>query len=382
MLTCTCSFVTYVFLAWRIPPLTPVGTGGVLSIFRSPVDLAAMLCAETALATADLLPPGSARIHPERRRWSPQTLTQACLYATLSQAAQQELREFVERSGAGQALETITVGPDDLPAFSDDVERIREELDYGRGLVVVRAIPGLSYRQREIVSWALTLLLGDPLVQSASGDRVVHVYDRDRTKRMEDGARYHQTRQGGSLHTDNVNSPEPWEYLVFSCLEPALVGGQSIVVNGYGILDYLRERVPAALDVLSEPFWWEYRGIADKLYRAPIIAFDAQGNPFFRYLRIYMESAHRKAGQPLTELQMWALDVLDAVLERSELQLRLDLSGGETLITFDSQMLHGRTTFADHFDAVGVDQADAQMDSRPARRTFDRTWVRKRQTIA
>ena len=337
-----------------------------------------MLQLETATAVAGALPHDSARIHPERRRWSPQTLTDEGLYATLSPAAQSELRRFLEQCPPGNALETIVVVPDELPSLAGDIERIREELDCGRGLAVVRAIPGLSYRERRIANWMLTLFLGDPLVQSDKGDRIVHVFDRDRTKRMEDGARYHQTRQGGSLHTDNVNAPDPWEYLVFACLQPALVGGQSILVNGYGVLDYLREHVPAALDVLAEPFWWEYRGIADKLYRAPIIAFDSQGNPFFRYLRIYMESAHRKACQPLSDVQMWALDVLDAVLELSELQLRLHLAGGETLITFDSQMLHGRTTFADHFDAVSVDQADAHFDSRPARRTFDRTWVRKR----
>ena len=340
-----------------------------------------MLRLETPLAVADELPPDSAKIHLERRRWSPRTLTDEGLYATLCPAAQRDLRTFLEQCPAGRALESITIDADELPKLADDVERIREELDYGRGLAVVRAIPGLSYRERRVASWILTLLLGDPLVQSDGGNRVIHVFDRDRTKRMEGGARYHQTRQGGSLHTDNVNAPDPWEYLVFACLQPALVGGQSILVNGYGVLDYLREYVPAALDVLAEPFWWEYRGISDELYRAPIIAFDAQGNPFFRYLRIYLESAHRKAGQPLTDLQTWALDVLDAVLELSELQLRLHLAGGETLITFDSQMLHGRTTFADHFDAVNVDQADSPFDARPARRTFDRTWVRKRRSV-
>ena len=48
---------------------------------------------------------------------------------------------------------------------------------------------------------------------------------------MSDGARYHQTREGGSLHTDNVNAPAPWEFLVFGCVEPALIGGESVLTH-------------------------------------------------------------------------------------------------------------------------------------------------------
>ena len=32
------------------------------------------------------------------------------------------------------------------------------------------------------------------------------------------GARYHQTREGGSIHTDNVNVSSRWKYMILSCL--------------------------------------------------------------------------------------------------------------------------------------------------------------------
>jgi hypothetical protein len=218
-------------------------------------------------------------------------------------------------------------------------------------------------------------VLGTPLVQNAEGKRLVDVFDRDRTKRMAQGARYHQTREGGSIHTDNVNIPDEWQYLVFSCVQPAMVGGETILVSASVVHDYLRTHLPDALAELEGEFWFEYRGIADKLYRAPVVHLDEDGRPHFRYLRPYLESAHEKAGEPLTERQTWALDVLDSVLDLSDNQLRFPLAAGETIITRDSQLLHGRTCFADYYDSVPITEAFTG-GGTPIRRTMCRLWIK------
>jgi hypothetical protein len=64
---------------------------------------------------------------------------------------------------------------------------------------------------------------------------------------MESGARYHQTRQGGSLHTDNVASTRPWDLLFMSCVAPALVGGESIICSSVTLYNFLKQSAPAAL---------------------------------------------------------------------------------------------------------------------------------------
>jgi hypothetical protein len=193
---------------------------------------------------------------------------------------------------------------------------------------------------------------------------------------MAGGARYHQTREGGSIHTDNVNVPDAWDYLVFSCVEPAMIGGETILVPASRVVPYLQATCPEALDILAGDFWFEYRGIADKLYQAPIMQRDERGGAAFRYLRPYLESAHVKAGEPLTDRQAWALDVLDSVLELSESQIRFPLRAGEVLLSADARVLHGRTCFADYFDAVPLDQGRAAGDA-PIRRTMERLWIRR-----
>jgi alpha-ketoglutarate-dependent taurine dioxygenase len=217
-------------------------------------------------------------------------------------------------------------------------------------------------------------MFGDPLVQNAEGDRVIAVYARPGNRRVIDGARYHQSREGGGPHTDNVSLPDPWEYLVFSCIHAAAVGGESILIDGFAIHQALQD-VPDALQVLERPFWWEYRGLGDGLFEAPIVTYDTAGEPRFRYLRKYLESAHRRAGQPLTDEQVWALDVFDAIIDRFDLQFRTLLQEGEILITVDSQVLHARTAFADSRPGGPPDAAQA---AEGRWRFFDRVWARKR----
>ena len=84
----------------------------------------------------------------------------------------------------------------------------------------------LSVAHIHAISPLLGQLFGELLVQNEAGDKVIAVYDRDRYASMFQGARYHQTREGGSIHTDNVNIPTPWDYLILTCLAPAYVGAK------------------------------------------------------------------------------------------------------------------------------------------------------------
>jgi len=219
-------------------------------------------------------------------------------------------------------------------------------------------------------------LFGNLLVQNEQGATVITVYDRDRLGSMFSGARYHQTREGGSIHTDNVNVPELWDYLYLSCISPAYVGGENILVDGVLINRILEEKFPKAFEVLKSPFIWEMRGVKDELYHAPIITYDEKGEPHFRHLRPYMESAHVKAETPLSAQQLYALDVLDALLNDSHNQIRYRMQAGDILLSKDDHVLHGRTCFSDDLEAVSIENMGNQ-PNHPLKRTMDRLWVKR-----
>ena len=262
-----------------------------------------------------------------------------------------------------------------VPVLAAEIEDLRDQIEGRVGFALLDPVSGIDdLEQRRAAAWLIGSMLGEPVVQNVAGDRVVSVYDRDRTRRMGDGARYHQTREGGSLHTDNVNLLERWDYLAMTCVAPAMTGGESLLVSGLSVYEMIRREAPQAIEILCADFWWERRGISETLFRAPIISFNRCREPEFRYLRPYLVSAHETAGEPLTEAQLWAIDTLDSVLESSALQFRHKLQSGQTLIINDNQMFHGRTCFSDHFDGITY-QPGKDAGDKPFNRFFDRVWI-------
>ena len=265
--------------------------------------------------------------------------------------------------------------------FSNEVEKIRTELEKGNRFIIIRPLHNFlvkySYDEQIAIHWLIGIALGEPVVQNEEGEKAVLVYDRDKTNSVGKGARYHQTHEGGIFHTDNVNVPYKWHYLLFGCLSPSYVGGESIIVNGNKIHELLRSNFPSTLRILEEDFLWEQRGMKEVFNKAPIISYDEHAEVEFRYLRPYMEAAHLKYATPLTEEQSHALDTFEALLEQSENQYRHVFSKGEILLTYDSQILHDRTRFTDHPDAITLDDWKSE-DIRPIKRTMNRIWLKKK----
>ena len=220
---------------------------------------------------------------------------------------------------------------------------------------------------------------GETLIQNASKDKLIEVYDRDRKLSMHKGSRYHQTREGGSIHTDNVNIPTGWEYLMFGCLSSSKAGGETILVDSKVIHKELNSNFIEAKKILEKNFFWEKRGVADELYKAPILTYDKKKQPMFRYLRPYLEAAHIKAKKKLTSKQLYALDVLDALLETSKFQFRYKMQKGDILFNLDSKVLHGRTSFSDSYDALPL--AKIKNNESRLKRTMLRVWIKNRETI-
>lgn len=217
---------------------------------------------------------------------------------------------------------------------------------------------------------------GNILHQNSSKDKIIEVYDRNRKLSINKGSRYHQTREGGSIHTDNVNIPARWDYLMFSCLSSAKAGGETILVDAKEIHKELSINFREAKKILEKNFYWEKRGVSDELYKAPILTYDKIKNPNFRYLRPYLESAHIKAKKQLTNRQMYALDVLDALLESNKFQFRYKMQKGDILFNLDSKVLHGRTSFSDSLESLPLEKI--KNDESRLKRTMVRVWIKNK----
>lgn len=225
------------------------------------------------------------------------------------------------------------------------------------------------------ITEAASKVLGNLVVQNMTGDKLVLVYDRSRNFSINNRARYHQTREGGSIHTDNVNVSLKWNYMILSCLSSAMIGGETILLSAKNIYKELSKKFKLAKKILQQNFYWEKRGISNTFYKAPILKINNRGEPEFRYLRPYLVSAYFKKGKSLSDKQLYALDVLDALLESPENQYRFYMKPGDLILSLDSEVLHGRTSFSDYYESKTIHTKNKS--NLPLKRTMVRTWIKR-----
>lgn len=269
----------------------------------------------------------------------------------LSHSAFNELlsaRALFESESQGVRFDTKAahINPLQSPVLSKELDRIRTMIDH-ESHVFLDGFKVDKLSSFKSLIWTFGSLLGVPMVQNHLGHKVIEVYDRG-GKSIEDGARYHQTRQGAYVHNDGVSDPLPIDYLILACGQKALLGGESILIDASAVYAELMA-FPEILEELKCDFFFENRGMSDEeqLFKAPILSFSDEGIPLVRYFRVYIESAHLKAGVPLTMAQSQALDFLDTVLDQSSVQHRVLLEPGQVLISADNKFLHTRTHFID-----------------------------------
>lgn len=310
--------------------------------------------------------------------WTANSLDLKRVFYKLSSETENEFSSYFEKKLPTKHIDEHQVDLAKLPLLKKEIEVLRKEVDDGQKFIVLDSLTNTNPVVTESLQWVVSKILGETISQNEEGRHLIHIFDRDPTKRIKDGARYHQTHESGAIHTDNVNIPENYQYLLVGCASPAKIGGENIIVSGRAVYDYLNANAREELEILKSDFVFEYRGISRELYHAPIITFSEKGEPLFRHLRTYMESAHLRAEKPLTSDQVRALDALDATLSMSQFQLIYRLKPGQILIANDSQILHDRRCFVDDKNTTTLDELKAGTNQHPMlKRTLLRTWVRK-----
>ena len=156
----------------------------------------------------------------------------------------------------------------------------------------------MNIYEQATIPWILAQLMGETLGQNYNNDKIYLVNDIG--GKMEDGYRYSRTNQGGSIHTDGINVKKPFDYFLLHIINQGFLGGESIIVNGLSVYNYFRDNHPEIINILSDDFLWEYKGIEEnKYYYEPVLNVINE-IPMWRYLRNYIEEASIKRGISLS----------------------------------------------------------------------------------
>jgi alpha-ketoglutarate-dependent taurine dioxygenase len=300
----------------------------------------------------------------KRLAWEKGDVTAADFRAVLSDAARNEL---VARRGL------LRVAPGSFDAASHDLAlfpNVREEmlglrrshLQNGFGIVwLTGAVADLDDLERKNAHWVMMSFLGEPLPQNEKGDRYVYVVDEG--QRLSAGGRYHQSNEGGELHTDSPQYEQPPEVISLVCVQPAMEGGESKLASAYAVHNSLLRDHPSRLPLLYEAFHFLRKPTTNTTV-APIFTYDGK-HLGCRYLGEYVRSGYAMQGETLAVTPKGeALAALDAALSRADAVVELSLAAGDVLVLDNQRILHGRSSFRDDPDHVYP------------RREMGRLWLR------
>ena len=233
-----------------------------------------------------------------------------------------------------------------LPSLGPKLAGQLEEINNGRGFVVLRGLPVKRYADAdtECMLWGIGTHLGVAVTQNPKGDLLGHVFDHGR-KYGEMDVRGYETRAHLPFHTDSG------DIIALLCLRRAKSGGLSSIVSSITLHNEILRRHPDYLPPLYRGFHYIKREAAlgdDPVSSHPIPVFGcADGHISCRLIRNQINAAYVKMGKPLGTCEKQALDFLDSLANSDKYHLDMDLQLGDIQVCNNYTILHSRTEFED-----------------------------------
>ena len=236
-----------------------------------------------------------------------------------------------------------------LPILSGVIDGWADELDAGRGFVLVRGVPvdELGEDGAAIAYVVMGAHLGVPVSQNAAGDLLGHVRD-DGSDPDDPTVRRYRTRLAQPFHVDGS------DVVGLLCLQPAKSGGLSQIVSSVTVYEEVARRRPDLVELLQERWYFDRYGEerpGERPWFAMPILSGLPDRFGFVYLRWYIDKAQSHPEVPrLTAAQVELLDLIDALAQDPELHLDMDFVPGDIQWLANRTILHSRTAYEDHND--------------------------------
>ena len=244
------------------------------------------------------------------------------------------------------AWETLRRRDFPFEALATRLERVVEELDRGRGFVLLRGIPVERYSpdQCKAIYWGLGTHLGVEVVrQSAQGELIGDIVDLGLTYGPD--VRGYKTTAALRPHAD------PTDYVGLFCIGQAKRGGESTIASSMAVFNEMLATAPELLAPLFRGFHTNLRGEADHVAavtpaRTPAYSV-SDGILSCNVNPRTVVTAPAKTGIPLTELELEAVRTFAELAARPDLRLDMDLRPGDVQFVNNYVTLHARSEYVD-----------------------------------
>ena len=258
-----------------------------------------------------------------------------------------EIRQAVaDVEAQGLEIMAINRAAFPLPNAAPVLKAMRRTLLDGPGFYLLRGLPiqDWTIRQAAIAFWGIGTYLGRPCSQNGKGHVLGHVKNLglDYNDPM---ARGYQTAARLPYHTDSS------DIVGLLCWRPAKAGGLSSIVSSTTVFNEALKRRPDLMPALLAPFfrtrWGEVPAGKQPWAEVPVFMPHA-GRIISHYVRSAIRKGQLLPGAPkLTDRQIEALDLVDAIAAEPGIHLDMDFRPGDLQFVCNHSTWHSRTAFED-----------------------------------
>ena len=260
--------------------------------------------------------------------------------------------EATLRKAIKKGLEPDLVRREDfeLSVLGPTLSRIGEQIEFGRGLALVRGLPiqGHSVETLEIMFAGVVSHLGKLIVQNTRGTLIDRVTDLGLSY---DGVtvRGYTTNAKLTPHCDSA------DLAALYCVRQAKSGGINNLASAMTIYNEILKYHPELLEALYLGFHYHLRGGGPPgkwanvtRHRVPIYSY-FKGRLSCRYNKnMICKATELPNVGPLTDEEQRAVDLLAEIAMRPDIRLDIMLVPGELLLLNNNSVLHTRESFIDH----------------------------------
>jgi len=231
------------------------------------------------------------------------------------------------------------------PGLDTDLARVFEEIQDGRGIVIVRGIPVADHSIEDVSTmfWAIGAHFGRGVSQSARGDVLGLVRD-ETPPGQDESARGYTSRRELSLHVDLG------QIVGLMCVRQARAGGFSQYAPGLTIYNEILATRPDLMPVLCRGFPYHRRG-EEAPDAAPITPYDIPvfsergGKVSVFFVGEICNAAFRELKRAFTPQEIDAIDTFRATARKLQFETRLE--AGEATFLNNYTTMHARSEFED-----------------------------------
>ena len=264
-------------------------------------------------------------------------------------------KELAEIGSALAAVETKGLGLGEfsredflLPTLGRRLEKIIEELEEGRGFVLLRGLPVEKYSldQMRLIYWGIGSYFGRAVAQNNQGDIIANV------KNL--GVDY--SKPEGRGYTSNANlrfHNDGTDVVALLCWRRPKFGGTSIIASASAIYNQVLEDKPQYLEELYKGYRYFLRGEGASDDPNEITVAEL---PIFSYYKDKLSTrfnpkmilgAEQKSGVMLEPVQWEAIQYIEALAASPEFRHSMALQPGDIQFLNNHCTYHSREAFVD-----------------------------------